>query len=100
MDEGVIKMRTLGEAMGLTREKEREICKLAADTISKIKNTGNFEKSKVILELEKKGLERQEFSYVLFMAGFYSAMVETPRVIIVHNMRKQDLSADENQGYS
>lgn len=101
VDGRVVEIKTLGEARGLTKEREGEISKLVGNMISKIKNSGKFNKNQLITELSSnKELNEAEHDLAIFLAGFYSALIETPRVIFVHNIKKQNLSSDENQGYS
>ncbi len=59
-----VKMETIGEALGLEKDKEKEITAL----VKKIVNSSQA-KDEIIKRIEKQGLDKKELHYALFFAG-------------------------------
>jgi len=99
MDEkNVLKMQTIGEGFGLTRERELEISKIILKTISEFQKSGIFAKSDVIRDLKKLELKGDEYDFLLVMATTYLDIIEQkPRVIIVQEIKRGNLSSQEDR---
>jgi hypothetical protein len=101
MKEGAdaIKMKTLGEGFGLTREREIEINKIILKTLSEFQKAGTFAKSDVVQELKKLGLTGNEYDFLLVMATTYLVILEQkPQVVIVQEIRKESFNPQEDKG--
>lgn len=83
------KLKTLGEARGLSFEREKEICKLIGEIFKELKESDGFDPSKAMAKIENDGLEEKELRFALWVGGFYSALIDTPRIILVRQIQTQ-----------
>lgn len=98
MSDDLIKMKTLGEGFGLSRERELEINRIILKTISEFQKIGIFAKSDVVRELKKLELKGDEYDFLLVMATTYLVVLEqNPKVVIVQEIKKESPSSQDNQ---